>query len=424
MLKENTFYDLSLLSYFDARGLNMKVSELIKQTLADEKLLEDYKDTLDFPLNYEALSRIHTEDYEDMIVKDYFNDNKRSGIVYYVFETKESLIITFRGSESLDGIRHRTGWQDWIDNFQMFLKDPSFQQIYALKLMQNLEITKPFYMCGHSKGGNLALYIALTMKKELEENLLGVYSFNAPGITKPILSMYEDRANDENFKNKLTIFENENDTVSSFFENLTEPKYIRSCVPCTNFIELYHNHNLYGMDFDDNLFVYADKKTGITKFVYHFVNDLFLNQKEEKIENVVHFMDDYFGSGLVKEELYKVLIYHISKYTSLFEDISYEELKTITFQDLIERRKTKNLVAKMKELQPKDAIVKIVDNLAINNPMTKLNEVDIKEITQSFIDNYELLVKEKTKEIQQVFAENNEKITNAMKAILNRENEE
>ncbi|MFQ7538506.1 MAG: Mbeg1-like protein, partial [Clostridium sp.] len=86
----------------------------------------------------------------------------------------------------------------------------------------------------HSKGGNLSLYVALTMKKELQDYLVKVVSFNAPGITKPILSLYEQRAKDPEFLEKLLIFENENDCVSAFFENLKEPVYVRSCYPCTN----------------------------------------------------------------------------------------------------------------------------------------------------------------------------------------------
>ena len=53
----------------------------------------------------------------------------------------------------------------------------------------------------------------------------------------------------------------------------------------------------------------------------------FVNLKEERLHKLVARMDDYFESGLSMSELYRVLIYHISKYTSLFEDIDYEEIK-------------------------------------------------------------------------------------------------
>ena len=98
-----------------------------------------------------------------MRVREYFDDNANSGVVYYIFETDEELIFAFRGSEAFDDIRHETGWQDWMDNFRMFLKEPTYQQIFTLHCLHTTQITKPFYLCGHSKGGNLALYCALTV---------------------------------------------------------------------------------------------------------------------------------------------------------------------------------------------------------------------------------------------------------------------
>ena len=108
---------------------------------------------------------------------------------------------------------------------------------------------------------------------------------------------------------------------------------------------------------------------------------------------------------------------HISQYVSLFEDIPESEMATITLQDLIERRKTKLIMNKVKELQPKETLQKMADSLMNVNPMNKLNEIDIKEVTQGLIDNYEWLVKEKAKEFQSAIAENNERIAHAIRSI-------
>lgn len=421
MLNEKTFYDLSLLSYFDSYGSGISVVHMIQSILSDQRLREDYGHMTDFCCNMQVLENIDCSQYESIYVKECFDDNAKSGVVYYVFECEDAMIFAFRGSEVLDDIHHTTGWQDWMDNFRMFLKNPTYQQMLTLHHIQNSEIKKPFYLCGHSKGGNLALFCALTMKEELWEQLAGVCTFNAPGITKSILSVYQNRAQDSEFLKKIAIFENENDTISSFFEHLKEPYYIRSCYPCTNFEQLYHNHNLYAMDFENNLYVLAEKKTGIPKLVYHFVNDFFVNLKEERLQAIVHGMDDYFMSGLSMQELYRVVIYHISKYTSLFEDISYDEVQTISFQDLMERRKTKLLTSKIKELQPKEALEKVANGISSNKAFSKMNDIDIREVTQNIISNYEILVKEKAKDIQTFVSENNEKIVQTIKAIRNRE---
>ena len=121
------------------------------------------------------------------------------------------------------------------------------------------------------------------------------------------------------------------------------------------------------------------------------------------------------------EELYKLMLVDVSRYVSLFEDIPEEEMATITLQDLIDRRKTKLIMDKVKELQPKETLQKMADSVMIASPIVKLNEIDMKEITQGLIDNYELMVKEKTKEFQSMISENNEKIMHAIRSIRNRE---
>ena len=421
MLCEKTFYELSLLSYFDTYAVNIPVSDMIRHIQEDEQLMQDYGQYPDFQNNMKLVRQINPDEYAHMTVKEWYNDNADSGVVYYTFEMEDALIFAFRGSEKLDDVHHKTGWQDWKDNFRMFLKDPTWQQILTLHQIQKTDIQKPFYMCGHSKGGNLSLYVALTMKKELQDYLVKVVSFNAPGITKPILSLYEQRAKDPEFLEKLLIFENENDCVSAFFENLKEPVYVRSCYPCTNMEELYHNHNLYAMDFRDNAYVMAEKKTVMPKFFYHFINDFFMNLKEERVQRVVAKMDEYFDSGCSMEELYKLMLVDVSRYVSLFEDIPEEEMATITLQDLIDRRKTKLIMDKVKELQPNKTLQKMADTVRNSSPVAKLNEIDMKEITQGLIDNYELMVKEKTKEFQAMITENNEKIMHAIRSIRNRE---
>ena len=200
---------------------------------------------------------------------------------------------------------------------------------------------------------------------------------------------------------------------------MKEPYYIRSTFPCGTMEELYHNHNLYAMqEFRHNAFLLVEKKTAVPKVVYHFVNDFFVNLKEERLQKLVARMDDYFESGLSMSELYRVLIYHISKYTSLFEDIDYEEIKTITFQDLIERRKTKQLLEKVKGLQPKDALRKAYDVVGNLSAINKLNELDISQITQGFIHNYELLMNKTTQNLQDLLTQNNERILQAMRLSL------
>ena len=118
--------------------------------------------------------------------------------------------------------------------------------------------------------------------------------------------------------------------------------------------------------------------------------------KKEKLEKILAVCDDYFNSNLSMQELYKVMIYHISNYISLFDDIGYDEIKTITFQDLIERRKTRHLSEKLAE---------------------DIGRLHIQELTQRFVDGYEAMMKGKAGELQQFIRENNQKIIQMIQSI-------
>lgn len=170
------------------------------------------------------------------------------------------------------------------------------------------------------------------------------------------------------------------------------------------------------MDFRENAYIIVDKKTVVPRFFYHFINDFFVNRKEEKIKTMISKMDEYFDSTTSLDELLKKMLVDVSRYVSLFEDIPEEEMMNITLQELIQRRKTNPILGKVKDIQPKETLQKVANNL---------NDVDIKEITSKFVENYELMVKEKAKEFHIRIQENNEKIIQAIRSIRNREyNEE
>ena len=87
----------------------------------DEEVLRQAEEIDDAKGNLEMIKRIPLENYRSMYLVSCFDDNKNSGVVYDVYENEEALFVAFRGSEILDEQYHTTGWQDWMDNFEMFL---------------------------------------------------------------------------------------------------------------------------------------------------------------------------------------------------------------------------------------------------------------------------------------------------------------
>ncbi len=52
---------------------------------------------------------------------------------------------------------------------------------YLEKLMMQ---QGPFYLAGHSKGGNLALYAACQQATDQQDRILAIYPFDSPGLHK------------------------------------------------------------------------------------------------------------------------------------------------------------------------------------------------------------------------------------------------
>ena len=89
--------------------------------------------------------------------------------------------ITFRGTD--DNIFA------WKENFRMSILDSIPAQEDALRyLLWAMDAYEgSFIVCGHSKGGNLAVYASSMLPKKLQDRIISVYSFDGPGFREAFL---------------------------------------------------------------------------------------------------------------------------------------------------------------------------------------------------------------------------------------------
>lgn len=108
-------------------------------------------------------------------------------------EKKQFAAITFRLAEDMYYICYRgTDWSlvGWEEDFKMALKDPVPSQLQAERYLQHIigkygeKQEVRFYVGGHSKGGNLAVYAAAMAPVEVQEKIVAVYSHDGPGFRK------------------------------------------------------------------------------------------------------------------------------------------------------------------------------------------------------------------------------------------------
>ena len=107
------------------------------------------------------------------------NKEKQFAAIAYEFPDGNHLVV-YRGTD--DTI---IGWKE--DFNLSYAKEVPAQQQAALHLTQfALKNTGNFYVSGHSKGGNLAIYASVMADYE-HERLLGTYSFDGPGFQQEFL---------------------------------------------------------------------------------------------------------------------------------------------------------------------------------------------------------------------------------------------
>ncbi|HFI0150169.1 TPA: DUF2974 domain-containing protein [Streptococcus suis] len=111
-------------------------------------------------------------------VDDYQLDKEKQFSATSYRLDRKTIVTCFRGTDdTLIG---------WKEDFHMTYMDEIPAQRSASGYLEKIMSSQSgnFYIAGHSKGGNLALYSASKQSPNLQERILAVYPFDAPGLHK------------------------------------------------------------------------------------------------------------------------------------------------------------------------------------------------------------------------------------------------
>ena len=159
--------------------------------------------------------------------------------------------VSYRGTDvTLNGIK-----EDLIVAYQ----DNIPGAIAALDYLSKAVTMFPgsFYIGGHSKGGNLALYSALNMDGKLNDRFIKIYSFDGPGFGKKL----SEFPNFECVLPKVNKYITKNDMIGVVYNQIENAKIIHS----TGI--MFGGHDLYKWQIDYNNFdfKYNEDRSFISK---------------------------------------------------------------------------------------------------------------------------------------------------------------
>ena len=133
-----------------------------------------------------------------------------------VFLPDGTMVICYRGTDA-----SLLGWnEDFLITYEKELPSHKLSVEYAHRVL-TLYPDCPFYLVGHSKGGNLAIFASCKLRQSDFERLIMTYNFDGPDFRYPPHT-FEER----NFK--WVKYMTRNDMVGSFYNLSKEPTIVYS----------------------------------------------------------------------------------------------------------------------------------------------------------------------------------------------------
>ena len=227
-------------------------------------------------------------------------------------------VVVFRGTdENLVG---------WKEDFNMaFNKPVPGQRLAALYLNEvGSKIDGKFIVCGHSKGGNLAVYSSMNVFKDIQERIGRIYSFDGPGFRPEILNS-EDY---ETIADRIEKYIPQSSLVGMILENHEDYMVIDS-----SSIGLLQ-HDPYTWRVEDASFVHKEAVHKSSKFMNTALNDWILKLNEEQLELFVgtlfHILEGCDSKNLIDMAIdWKKSVSGMIRATKEVDESTKEEIQEI-----------------------------------------------------------------------------------------------
>lgn len=236
-------------------------------------------------------------------------DKQFSAITYQLDEDK--YFIAFRGTDN-----SVVGWkEDFNMTYQNTVPAQKEAVAYAIDMMERYE--GQFYLGGHSKGGNLAVYTAMMLPQEMQNRLCCVYNYDGPGFWEEVYAS-------EHYKKIRPI--------------------IKKLIPQTSIVGML-------MEEDDNYLVVKNKVSGFMQhnaFNWIVTGNHFALQKEaDQTSNILKGALNRWIKGLEREER--------KQFVTVVFDMIYS-LEITTLNEVAQNRKenTRKLLKQLSKVEAEE----------------------------------------------------------------------
>ncbi len=295
--RDKTIYELELnnidqLIFAELSYLNFEKLDNLYYRLQPLKSLVQYADILScdtlFKNNNKKLlyKLLETKRFENLYVGNLKYYTYRN-VSYFsiLFKLGDKYIIAYRGTDPTI--------EAWRENMNMLINSrmPShiFSFEYAVEMMDKYH--GEFYLNGHSKGGNMAVYTSLFLPVNYLNRVRGIYDFDGPGFLD---DLYEGDTY-KNIKQKIFRFVPGGDVVGIILNHSKDYKVVKSDA------SLIYQHDLFNWLVEDLDFSYLSDISNVSAIFDMALYNWIISLTHEEKKNFLRILNEVFIISKIKK---------------------------------------------------------------------------------------------------------------------------
>ena len=279
--------------------------------------------------------------FRDLIVTDYVENNEKEaekqfrGITIHINE--DEMYVSYIGTDS--------SIYGWKEDFNMAFMENVPCQLEGKKYLEKVASKYPnkrIRIGGHSKGGNVAIYSAITASKEIQKRIIKVYNYDGPGFNKKIIEQY----NKNSIISKITTYMPQDSVIGRIMGH--EEK----CLISLSTEKGIYQHDIYSWQVIGTDMIYSAELTNTSETMNKTITNWLENTTNDQRKMFVDTVFDLFYSTEAKTfgEMSKNISTNLPIIYKKYEEMPLEDKKmAIDMAKLFMRTYFKELFGKEKE---------------------------------------------------------------------------
>lgn len=213
----------------------------------------------------------NTVRFRDVRIANYVNnvnDNIDKQFCGIEFLIGDDVLIAFRGTDiTVTGVK---------ESAMISYMFPVPAQIEALHYFQESAMTCKgrVYACGHSKGGNLAVFAAVNCSNSLKKHIEAIYEFDAPGFPEWFFERYDYKQ----IRDRIKFFAPVSSFVGRMLNHEVEPVIVQS----TN--SGLKQHQVSSWVIENDCFKTCESFDSVSEYASDYINDMIDYVGEDDLE--------------------------------------------------------------------------------------------------------------------------------------------